>query len=789
MRTFIHNLMSCSVDGHVALLRGEGGSLTISFFEGGILRFEYGFNGIAPDERAVRAARVMTEGEDERLTPLCPEMTVSDQGYAFTTHEGLHMIVDRVYAVPFVYWRDTLQHGGFMGDGDTVIPRYPARLIEDRGRLTLRCNFPLRPGDEFYGLGDKSGPPDRRGRRFQMSNRDALGYDASNSDPLYKSVPFFIKYNQRSGAMCGLFFPQPMIRAVDFGRESPYFYLVESEGGPFRYDLFLGDSYEDLLQGYCRVTGLPALPPLHSFGYFGSSMNYVEPDDAARRMLDFFDQTEKRGIPCEGMYVSSGYLKHDDGKRYALLWNQKKFPEYGKYLHALAARGYHLLMNIKPGFLLSHPWYEELAGKGYFIQDAQGRPVVEYFWGGPASFLDFTNPAAKGWWQGQLHEQYLMHGCTGIWNDNNELELEDSSLAAYPARAVYPLLMSEASQAAFLAHKPEERPWVYSRAGTAGLQRYARTWTGDNVSDFPTLRYNQYMGWGMGISGLPYVGHDLGGFFGPLPEEELLVRSCESGVLQARFVIHSWRPDGVPTEPWTYLGSESIIRSLILEHYRYMPYIYNCAVEAALTGRPMERLLRLAFPQDGQIASDAPDVLFGPWVLKVNALDKGLTHRQVYLPAGQLWYDPRAKRLYQGGQMIDLPVPMDGSPHLLLREGAIVPTNPAADKSATALYPQVDFLLLPGKESESIYFEDDGRSLLALKRFNRYHIRLSEAGVDIRKTETGITAPAGTRRFVLQLPEGLRFVQNGQDSLAFDPDALAAGETLRFDIKGALQAH
>ena len=114
------------------------------------------------------------------------------------------------------------------------------------------------------------------------------------------------------------------------------------------------------------------------------------------------------------------------------------------------------------------------------------------------------------------------------------------------------------------------RPWITCRSGFAGMQKYTRTWSGDNVSDWKTLKFNQFQGWSLGLCGIPFYGHDLGGFFGDIPSEELLVRSCQSAVFQPRFIIHSWRENGEPTEPWTYPNALPVIRYFIDEHYLFI---------------------------------------------------------------------------------------------------------------------------------------------------------------------------------------------------------------------------
>ncbi len=785
MKYFVHDLSSVRVGGDRVIFSGREGQIELGLYDEGTLNVRYVFSGVETPENLRAAARWMTQ--DRPMRAWDAPVSENPEEYAFQLSGGLRVTVEKKHGLVAVWRGETLIHGGPIANDDHVVPRYPARVIADGGKLLGRFNFPTEPGDAFYGLGDKSGAPDRMGRRFSMFNRDSLGYDASNSDSLYKSVPFFLKRNRRTGAMLGMFFTAACIRAIDFGRECPFFYLAEIEGGPFEYCLFLQETYREIVGAFCRLTGMPALPPLFSFGFFGSSMNYVEPDDAPQRVLDYFARTEKEKIPCEGMYFSSGYLKAPDGRRYTFLWNQQKFPNYGEYLRALSARGYHLIMNIKPGVLTTHPWYGELAEKGYFVRDRDGNPYVEFFWGGDASFVDFSNPEAKEWWKRELKEQYIRHGCEGIWNDNNELEMEGSELEAFRTRTLYPVLMSEASYEAFKEEAPNARPWIYSRAGYAGLQRFARTWSGDNVSDFTTLHYNQYMGLSLGLSGMPFFGHDLGGFFGEVPEEELMLRCCESGVFQPRFVIHSWRANGCPTEPWTYAGAAERIRALICAHYRFMPYIYDCAVEAARTGCPVDRMLSLEFPDDPALRDDDVNTLFGPWVLKVLAVEKGVTAVDVRLPAGEEWFDPAEGRLYAGGQTIRKPMPIDGAPHYLVRRGAVLPVNPRVGQLRTAFLAETEFELYPcapGKTARSTHFEDDGRTELSLGRYNEYRFTLTERSVTLERTHCAAQAPLEGRAYTLQLPQGFAFAENAAREMRLDPDALRLGETRTFEFTG-----
>jgi alpha-glucosidase len=206
------------------------------------------------------------------------------------------------------------------------------------------------------------------------------------------------------------------------------------------------------------------------------------------------------------------------------------------------------------------------------------------FWGGEGSHLDFTNPAAYAWWQEHVTQALLDNGIDAMWNDNNEYEIWDDEARCHGfgeptriglLRSVQTLLMVRASYEAQRAARPDERPFVLSRSGCPGIQRYAQTWSGDNFTSWETLRYNIPMGLGLSLSGVPNTGHDVGGFYGPRPEPELFVRWVQNGIFHPRFCIHSYNTDGTVNEPWMYPEVLPIVRDLIQFRYRLIPYLYT----------------------------------------------------------------------------------------------------------------------------------------------------------------------------------------------------------------------
>jgi len=744
MKTNLKKIDKYYIEDNKVYFECEVGKLQLSIFEDNIFHFSYIFNDITIDPLLEKWSAYLSQNSLVQNSVF--EIEEYDDSYNIIIGI-INIIVDKASANITVFKNNKIIHGGVLGSSDTVIPDYQLRCIGNNSNSNLfgKFNFPLDINDHFYGLGDKGGLIDRRDKLFRFYNRDSLGYNAEISDPLYKSIPFFLKENNRE--FTGFFFDECNIDYMDFGKESPFFYSIKIDGGPFSYFVIDGDDYKDILRKYYIITGIPNFPPLFSFGFLGSSMNYVESDDAKDRILKYFETIEKYDIPCEGMYVSSGYLKASDGKRYAFFWNKEKFPNYKDYLKDLSNRGYNLIMNIKPGILTSHPWYDELAEKGYFIKDEKGNPYVEFYWGGDASLIDFSNKDAKEWWKSELKKQYFDHGCRGIWNDNNEFEMEDVEIPINKIKTVLPILMSEATHEVYNEVCPEKRAWNYSRSGYSGIQKYARTWSGDNCSDWKSLKFNQYQSISMALSGLTFYGHDLGGFFGERPTEELLVRSCESAVFQSRFVIHSWREDDKPTEPWTYINSLDKIKNLIKTHYSFIPYIYTNAYKAVTQGKPMDRSLALEFIEDNNCRLDDINCMYGDDILKVLFTEEGKITRSVYLPKTTNWYSDLGEK-YDGGSLFDVKSEL-GENRYFVREGSLIP-RVDVKKLKTALFNEVNFYIYPTLKDfrEGLYFEDDGETKLSAKKYNLYKYKVYKDKVEFILEVNG--ADLGNRRFVFK---------------------------------------
>jgi len=568
-------------------------------------------------------------------------------------------------------------------------------------------HYLARDADEmFFGLGERSGDQNRAGRRFRLSNVDAFGYNARTSDPLYKHIPFTITRRPADGLSYGLFYDTLSDCAFDLGCELDNYHglyrAFQAEHGDLDYYFIAGPDLAEVTRRFTWLTGRPALMPAWSLGFSGSSMAIADAADAEARCLAYLDECKRRDIPCASFHLSSGYTE-SGGKRHVFTWNRDKFPDPARFAKAVADRGVRLVANLKPALLKDHPRFAEAAERGLLIAEDDGAPALVQFWDGLGAYLDFTNPDTAAWWRGDVKGALLDVGVAATWNDNNEYEIWSSRAVAHagPAaatRAVQPLLMARASRQAQIEHAPGKRPFVVTRSGCAGMQRYAQTWSGDNTTSWETLRYNLKMGLGLALSGVSNSGHDIGGFAGPPPGPELLTRWVEMGVFMPRFSIHSWNDDGSASTPWMHEDAADKIAALMRLRVRFQPYLAYLSWCYAKDFKPIWRPTFYGFPADPAAWQENDEFMLGPSLLIAPVVTPGATKRAVRAPAGADWIEPWTGARIAGGRTVMLDAPL-GRPAFLARVGSLVPVNLApAHFGEERLDP--GFLLFPPDEGE-----------------------------------------------------------------------------------------
>jgi alpha-glucosidase len=440
----------------------------------------------------------------------------------------------------------------------------------------IRVARRLRDDEHIYGLGEKIGPFDKRGWKlggynFTMWNSDTFGYDAS-TDPIYVTVPFYI--DMRNGVAYGIFLDNTYRSNFDIGHQSEGVLSFGADGGALDYYFIYGPEPKKILERYTTLTGRMPIPPLWALGYHQCRYSYY-PESKVRDIAANF---RSRKIPADVIWLDIHY----QDKYKPFTWDKRRFPDPQKMLRDLRKDGFRVvtIVDPHPPKIAGYAPYDSGVGGDNFVKNPDGSLYEAPVWpakgedgdspdwskpfGVRSVFPDFTKPEARRWWGG-LYADFVNMGVAGIWNDMNEPAVFDTANGTMPndvrfqneglptdhreIHNVYGMLMSRSTWEGLLRLDPGVRPFVLSRASYAGGQRYTALWPGDNTSNWAHLRNSVPMLLGMGISGFPFVGSDIGGFVGT-PTPELYTRWLQLGVFYPFMRTHTMfgSPD---QEPWS----------------------------------------------------------------------------------------------------------------------------------------------------------------------------------------------------------------------------------------------
>lgn len=700
--------------------------IRILFLTDSILRIRAGFDGDFAEESY---SLVMTAWEDRmddflkgRRTRVEAADAVLSDGDREAVIEGriLKVVVEKDPFRICVYDKEgTLLHA------DIVDLAY----MEDSNHRRIHTSE-ISPEDCFYGFGEKSGSFNKAQKFMSMSPKDAMGYNPRETDSLYKHIPFYIKLNRGTRKAVGYFYHNTCECDFDMGREKSNYWKPHSryrtDGGDIDLFLIAGPSVRQVVERYTDLTGKSAMLPRYALGYLGSSMYYPELDnDCDDAILDFIDTTREEKIPVDGFQLSSGYctVETDKGiKRCVFTWNKKRFKDPREFFAQMEKRGVTVSPNVKPGILLIHPKLDEMKAKGMFIKaSGSDEPGIGTWWGGKGVFADFTNPSTRTYWKEMLKENVLEYGTSSVWNDNCEYDslvdkdcrcdFEGKGGTIGQLKSVMSNIMCHITDEAIHETFTNTRPYIVCRSGHCGIQRYAQTWAGDNLTCWDSLKYNIATILGMSLSGVANQGCDIGGFYGPSPEAELMVRWIQNGIFQPRFSIHSTNTDNTVTEPWMYGDCTDYIREAIGLRYQLSPYLYSLMERAHETGLPIMEPMCSAFQEDVNCYEEGVDFMLGDSLLVANVVEKGAVSRKVYLPEGETFYDFYTRAAYEGGRTVELPVDL-GSIPLFVRSGAIIPmAEDRLDNLKTQQAEHIRILCAADRNGRFELYEDDGISM------------------------------------------------------------------------------
>lgn len=570
----------------------------------------------------------------------------------------------------------------------------------------------LHPGERFIGLGEHTGNLDRRGESYTNWNTDDPGY-SNSSRSLYASIPFYIGLHD--SLIYGIFLDNSSQTTFNFGAGNNRFVSFTANCGEMDYYFIFRSNVRGVIEEYTWLTGRTPLPPRWSLGYQQCRYSYFPDTD----VLSVARKFRERSIPADMIYLDIHYM---DSFR-IFTWDRNRFPDPAGMTEKLKSIGFHTTVIVDPGVKIDNNYevYRDGLQSGIFIKYPDGINYTGEVWPGWCNFPDFTMPKAREWW-GKWIKTYTDAGITGFWNDMNEiavwgkdvpglLELswEGKRTSYNEGKNVYGLLMARSSYEGARKHLNGQRPFILTRAGYSGLQRYTAIWTGDNQSTDEHMMLGVRLLNSMGISGISFSGMDIGGFSGN-PSQDLYIRWMQLGAFLPLFRQHT-AVYTTRSEPWT-MGeiAEDITRRYIGFRYQLMPYLYATFYESSVNGMPVVRSLAIDHPFSPRIfdAEFQQQFMFGPSIM-VAPVKSSERLAKVLLPEGE-WYSLFNDSIYSGNRVLLTECPIEEIP-VFIKAGSIMPaqklTGSTSENPGDTLFVHV---YKGGSISRFTYYEDDGNT-------------------------------------------------------------------------------
>ncbi|KAJ9662049.1 hypothetical protein H2198_001591 [Neophaeococcomyces mojaviensis] len=523
------------------------------------------------------------------------------------------------------------------------------------------------------GLGEAAAPMDLTGRSFKVDATDCFGYEVYKTNPMYKHMPFLVKATPQG---CVAIVSSSYSRGSwSVGAEIDglwgHFKVYRQDYGGLEEYLIVGRTMKDVVRSYAELVGFPILAPKWAYGYLSGGYKYTMGDNppAYVQLLEFADKLKEHDIPCSAHQMSSGYsiAEFEPKVRNVFTWNNHRFPDPEGWAQKYHESGIRLLANIKPFVLASHPDYEELVkANGLFTDPRTNKTATMRLWSagggesGAGGHIDFTCSAAYKWWRNGVRK-LRKQGIDAMWNDNNEYPLSNDqwelaldtktklnskakNMIGLWGRAMQTELMGNASYDGLLDAEPDVRPFVLTRSAGIGTLRYCcSSWSGDNMTSWEGMKGANALSLTAGVSLMHCYGHDIGGFEGPQPSPELLLRWIQLGIYGPRFAINCFKTspkdntNGEVIEPWMYPEITPLVRKAIKRRYEIMPYIYSLGLESHLTASPPQRWIGWGYESDPEVWSKKlkggeEQYWFGDTLLVGGVYEPGVSEANMYLP-------------------------------------------------------------------------------------------------------------------------------------------------------------
>ena len=560
-----------------------------------------------------------------------------------------------------------------------------------------RQSFVLAPGEAIYGLGQhQEGLMNYREHhvRLLQENREI-------------GIPMMV-----SSRGYGLFWDNPAVTDVDAGVPGSEDLLTWNSEAADAVDYYFmaGPELDDVIASYRRLTGAAPMMGEWAWGFWQCKERYA----SQQELLNVAQRYREMGVPLDGIIQDWQYWSPAPWGSHE--FDPKRYPDPAGMFKQLHDEHVHALISVWPKFDTGCSNAVELAKAGALYPQ-----VIPYVYPkGQGQWYDpFSAAGRRVYWK-QISKNIFSRGVDGWWLDASEAELSGKwgefrgfNTADGPGAKVfnaYPLMHTTGVYQGQRAETSAKRVFILTRSAYAGQQRNAAVaWSGDIQGNWDVFRKQIPAGLNFTASGIPYWNTDIGGFFGGDPAQagyaELFTRWFQFGAFTPMFRVHG---TGKPKEIWRFAPDiqQILIRYNELRH-RLAPYIYSTSWRVTSEGCTLMRPLAFDFRRDDNVLNIADQFMFGPAIMVNPVVQPAATNRDVYLPAGQDWFDFWTGQRFTGGQYIPADAPLATLP-IFVKAGSIIPLGPSVQYLGEKPADPMELRVYPGGDGSFTLYEDEG---------------------------------------------------------------------------------
>ena len=507
----------------------------------------------------------------------------------------------------------------------------------------LEISKSLDINEHILGLGEKAFELDRRRTKLTMWNTDSYAYK-QYTDPLYVSIPFFIDITKNS--RLGIFVNYAGKLIFDIGIEKYDELRIKIPNSSVEFFAIEGKNIKEIIRNFVKLTGMPFKIPNWALGHSISRYSYFPQEKVIEVLKEY-----KKYTKVDTLYLDIDYMN----KNRIFEWNGEYFPNPKKMINEIHKLGTKIVTIIDPAVIADQNDNLFISGIGKYCETQNGEIYTADVWAGKSVFPDFLNKETRKWWTDNIKRWINTYKIDGIWLDMNEpaaftqtKTLDNNVLHAGGKKTIKHSELHNAYSyfEALATYEAIKDKFILSRAGYAGIQKYAAIWSGDSVSSWDDMKIQIPLLLSLSISGIPYVGCDIGGFVGR-SDHELLARYYQMAAFFPIFRNHK-NKDGNDQEIYNIEEKQrEKIKKAIDTRYLFMGYIKELADNAHKNGEPIIRPLLYEFESDENAYNVNDEYMVGEHILYAPILEKDKDSREVYLPNDK-WLEFNSNIEFQG---------------------------------------------------------------------------------------------------------------------------------------------